>query len=668
MTTYHNRTIVPSSFQDISRRLKAAIIHAELEAGYLQQQAARHLQNAATFVSLAYRTIEKGLAYGAGRPFTAEKILTDQIEYAQRMNDNAVILPNGAGQILTPNIEVITPISASEILNIEYPEPLWLIPNLLPIGLTIFGGRPKLGKSWLVLYAAKLISTGNCVLFGEVLEEPRKVLYLALEDSRRRLQARMKQQRWSGDEKNVDFLTMKEFANDMGNLLTGGADRLRLVIDRGKYDLVLLDTLTKACFHDQNKNELMAQILSPLQSQAMENEFSYVVIDHHNKRKMTSVTDVLADIMGSTSKGATLDTAWGLYRDRADRKAELLVTGRDVDDRNLTQTFDVTTGIWEFEGETQAIKLTKARKKYVEFIQDNDGKATAKQVANALDITPQAARKMQDNTFRIQATILNTFAELQPRLTNRGIFYAAEVRGIVPKDKKGVRQIHYQLKKMRREGAIPYGWISDDTRWIIKSAAYAGLEAALENTRQTYRRDLWAQQDVHVEIWVEKKALAGIISPITEEFGVTLLPAGGYSSITFIYEAAEEIKQTGNDAFIYYFGDYEHYGKEAARKVKEGLTQEHGASINFEWVAITEEQIHKYSLPTRPPKNTTAKERKHWGNKPCVELDALPAPVLRQLVRDCITQHINPFEWDRILEIETQERKTLNSILSNLRG
>ena len=39
-------------------------------------------------------------------------------------------------------------------------------------------------------------------------------------------------------------------------------------------------------------------------------------------------------------------------------------------------------------------------------------------------------RKMQDNTFRIQAAILSIFDELQPRLTNRGIFYAAEVRDI----------------------------------------------------------------------------------------------------------------------------------------------------------------------------------------------------------------------------------------------
>jgi hypothetical protein len=137
-----------------------------------------------------------------------------------------------------------------------------------------------------------------------------------------------------------------------------------------------------------------------------------------------------------------------------------------------------------------------------------------------------------------------------------------------------------------------------------------------------------------------------VIRTITEEFGVTLLPAGGYSSMTFIYEGAEEIKETGKEAFIYYFGDHDYYGKEAARKVEEGLTLEHRAGIHFEWVAITEEQIRKYKLPTRPAKNATAKEKKHWGNKSCVELDALPAPILRQLVRDCITQHINTSEWD----------------------
>lgn len=276
-------------------------------------------------------------------------------------------------------------------------------------------------------------------------------------------------------------------------------------------------------------------------------------------------------------------------------------------------------------------------------------------------------RKMQDKTFQKQSAILDIFADLQPRLSVRGIFYQAEARGIVPKTKSGVREIEYQLIKMRREGAIPYNWISDDTRWMIRPIMQQGLKQCLKNTHENYRRDLWAHQDIYVEIWIEKKGLAGVVSPVSEEFGVSLFPAGGYSSITFIYEAAEAIKQIDKPAYVYHFGDFDYYGVEAAEKIKEEFKR-HGADIHFERVGITQEQIRKYNLPTRPPQKKTSKELKNWGNKPCVELDALPANILRSLVRKCITQHIEPYSWQQLQAIEQQERATLGTILERLNG
>jgi hypothetical protein len=265
---------------------------------------------------------------------------------------------------------------------------------------------------------------------------------------------------------------------------------------------------------------------------------------------------------------------------------------------------------------------------------------------------------------RIQAAIAKIFLEMEPKLTVRQIYYALTVRDIVPKTEAGYRQTDYQLNKMRENGIIPYGWIADNTRYCLKPVTDRSLEAALYRCELYYRRDFWANQDDQVEIWVEKDALAGVIRPITDEYDVPLFVARGYSSQTFIYEAAEQIKQIGKTPYIYHFGDFDPSGVDAAYQIEMGLWK-HGVDVHFERVAITEEQIEIYQLPVRETKASDPRA-KTWGNKPSVELDALPAPILRDMVRECIEYHIDTTEWERLRLIEEHERETLAKIRLNL--
>jgi len=265
---------------------------------------------------------------------------------------------------------------------------------------------------------------------------------------------------------------------------------------------------------------------------------------------------------------------------------------------------------------------------------------------------------------RIQYAIGEIFLEMQPRLTVRQIYYALTVRKIVPKTEAGYRQTCYHLKNMRENRIIPYGWIADNTRYCIKPETDRSLESALYRWQLSYRRDLWANQDDYLEIWVEKDALAGVIRPITDEYDVPLFVARGYSSQTLIYEAAEQIKHIGKTPYIYHFGDYDPSGVDAAYKIELGLLM-HGVDVHFERVAITEEQLEIYQLPVRETKASDPRSRA-WGNKPSVELDALPAPTLRDLVRECIEDHIDPTEWERLRRIEERERETLAEVSGNL--
>ncbi len=82
--------------------------------------------------------------------------------------------------------------TASELLAAVFPDPKYVIPGIVPEGLSIVAGPPKVGKSWLAMNAAVAVGSGGKA-FGRLPVEQGHVLYLALEDPGRRLQKRLRQ-------------------------------------------------------------------------------------------------------------------------------------------------------------------------------------------------------------------------------------------------------------------------------------------------------------------------------------------------------------------------------------------------------------------------------------------------------------------------------------------
>jgi hypothetical protein len=80
-------------------------------------------------------------------------------------------------------------IPAPELQTTTFPPVSWIVEGLLPEGITLFAGKPKLGKSWLALQIGYGIASGSEVL-GRPAEQG-SVLYAALEDNNRRLKHRM---------------------------------------------------------------------------------------------------------------------------------------------------------------------------------------------------------------------------------------------------------------------------------------------------------------------------------------------------------------------------------------------------------------------------------------------------------------------------------------------
>jgi hypothetical protein len=271
-------------------------------------------------------------------------------------------------------------------------------------------------------------------------------------------------------------------------------------------------------------------------------------------------------------------------------------------------------------------------------------------------IKPKRPRKRRTNAelramYDAEARLL---ADDNP-MTVRGVFYRVVDQRLVAKTDKGYDAVQRDLVKLRRAGEIPYHWISDSTRWMRKPRTYDSFADALRINAETYRRSLWANQDAYVEIWCEKDTLAGILVQETEPYDVPLMVSRGFSSITYLYEAAQTIREQGKPAFIYLLTDHDPSGLKTAKAIADGL-KEHAAGhpIAFKRLAVTEQQIRDWDLPTRP---TKASSHSNGFVGESVELDAIPARLLRQLVRGAIERHIDRFALEQTKAQEQREQE-----------
>jgi hypothetical protein len=240
----------------------------------------------------------------------------------------------------------------------------------------------------------------------------------------------------------------------------------------------------------------------------------------------------------------------------------------------------------------------------------------------------------------------------------RGVYYRCVSAGGVDKTEHAYRAVGRRLLELRRNGEIPYNRITDGTRWVVRPRSYDDLEDVLTETAQLYRRNLWQAQDVEVNVFTEKDAITGVIDSVTRRWNVPLGVLRGYCSETFAYDMAQAIEASGKPTYVYQLGDHDPSGVGAwadfQRKVTAFIPD---ADVTFERLAVTPEQITELDLPTRPTKTSDTRARNFTGGS--VEVDAVPAPTLRDIVNDAIEQHIDPDALRNTKMVERSERSLL---------
>ncbi len=274
----------------------------------------------------------------------------------------------------------------------EFQPPRWVIPNLVPDGLTLLCGPPKIGKSWMALDWAIAVVTGGHAL-GRLSVEQGEVLYLALEDSDRRMQKRLG--KLLSDGASPKGLYIRTRTGGFPLLEQGGRtlldDWLRV---NPKVKLVIIDTLARARAPQkggQNVYDADVKGLTLLQDLAFKHNLALVVVHHIRKQK---ADDILATVSGSYGIAGTADSIAILTRSGRGKDAILTITGRDIEDQELDLKF--SGGKWELLDleDSKEAKLSPERQAIIDTIKENG------------PMTPgQVAEKLKKNNSTIKTTL-----------------------------------------------------------------------------------------------------------------------------------------------------------------------------------------------------------------------------------------------------------------------
>jgi DNA-binding NarL/FixJ family response regulator len=263
--------------------------------------------------------------------------------------------------------------TAAELLDHAFPPILWIVPKLITSGLTLIVGAPKLGKSWLSLSIGYAVSVGGAVL-SKIKVPEYDVLYLALEDTPRRLQSRLEK---IGADRSSRFYIITEWKPG-----AEGIERLHLWME--KYPdtkLIIIDTWGRwASVRDGNDYGAVTEAAAALKSVADQYDIAIVAVHHTRKAE---VSDYLDATLGSTGLAAAADSTMVLRRGRGNREATLSVTGRDIEEAEYVLHFDSDTGTWALQGTTAEVQETGARQEIFNLLRDSQG-MTPKQVADEL--------------------------------------------------------------------------------------------------------------------------------------------------------------------------------------------------------------------------------------------------------------------------------------------
>lgn len=278
----------------------------------------------------------------------------DRSSFEEMLNAGAFDTPKQR-----PTLETIT---AADLQQKDIPPIHFIVNNLLSVGLNILASPPKYGKSWMMLALCLAVASGGRFL-GYTTNQC-GCLYLALEDSQRRLKARMdKLLAGKAAPAGFHFATMADTIDN--GLFDELADFLKVHPDTG---LIVIDTLQRVRGAAHGKEGAYAADYREVGAlKAFADSHNVALLLVHHLRKMKDDGDPFNMISGTNGIMGASDATMVLTKEkRGDSNATLSVVGRDIESSDTVLRFNKDTCYWENLGDADWFAEQQARREYQE--------------------------------------------------------------------------------------------------------------------------------------------------------------------------------------------------------------------------------------------------------------------------------------------------------------
>lgn len=344
------------------------------------------------------------------------------------MSEKLVELSNKARPIIekhsrqSDKVTVATPFKEKRGLNVitslelskkTFPPIKWAVENLIPEGLTVLAGAPKVGKSWFCLGLAIGIASGSTV-FGEIPVEQGRVLYLALEDGQRRIQERLKKLN-SGIVPDLQDLAIVTKIEPDEPIYQAIEEDLQ---DNPNTRLIIVDVYArvKKQSSNQNANSYAEDYKDAEKWKQIADKYGTAILLVHHTRKQ-GADDFINAVSGTNGLTGASDTILHFGRARNSADATLEITSRDAPENAFAFTLDGLAWRMLSGAEHLVRDMAAPRRKIIQIVNQS-----------LTGITPkELSEKCPDISYdNIKQTLLRMFKEGQIKNIS-GRYYPLEL-------------------------------------------------------------------------------------------------------------------------------------------------------------------------------------------------------------------------------------------------
>jgi hypothetical protein len=299
------------------------------------------------------------------------------------------------------------------------------------------------------------------------------------------------------------------------------------------------------------------------------------------------------------------------------------------------------------------------------------------------------------------------------KLTARQVYYRFVSALIIPNTPRSYQNFTAMLTDARYAGLVDWSAIEDRGREADVPGEWDTIDEIVDAAVDQWRSPRWRTQSKYVELWVEKQALAGVLSPIARRAHVPLMVNKGYSSASAMKAAADRMIEaceidvsfvcdncTGIDKdldierdvevcseclkkwkprawgecnkrtpIVLYLGDHDPSGEDMVRDIEDRLKEFGVTMVSVVKVALTMAQIKKFNPPPNPAKITDSRAGAYiekFGSQSW-ELDALPPRELNRLVEQAINRNVDRAAMDAVIAEENVQRERVRAAIERSR-